>query len=67
MNWKLKGPVQSVVSVLAGVTSLNYWAQKYITRAHENSPSRARDDCVSTVCLPAHPLVEAFLARACCL
>jgi SAM-dependent methyltransferase len=34
MNWKLKGLGQSALSLLPGATQLNYWGQKFITRAH---------------------------------
>jgi SAM-dependent methyltransferase len=36
MNWKVKGLAQSALSVLPGANSLNYWCQKYVTRAHSN-------------------------------
>ena len=40
MNWKVKGLGQSVLSALPRANVLNYWGQKYITRAHSNYPER---------------------------
>jgi len=36
MNWKIKGLGQSALSLLPGAAHLNYWGQKYITRAHSD-------------------------------
>lgn len=38
MNWKLKGLAQSALSRLPYAGTINYWGQKYITRAHNPAP-----------------------------
>jgi SAM-dependent methyltransferase len=36
MNWKLKALAQSALSRLPYASTINYWGQKFITRAHQN-------------------------------
>lgn len=38
MNWKLKGLAQSALSRVPYSGTINYWGQKYITRAHNPAP-----------------------------
>lgn len=43
MNWKLKALGQAVLSGLPGSSSLNYWGQKLVTRAHRDFGPVAAD------------------------
>jgi|SRR5579871_957979 len=36
MNWKVKALGQSALSLLPGASKLNYWGQRFITRAHSD-------------------------------
>jgi SAM-dependent methyltransferase len=36
MNWKVKGLGQSALALLPGAAQMNYWGQKFITRAHSD-------------------------------
>jgi SAM-dependent methyltransferase len=39
MNWKLKGLAQSALSRVPYAGAINYWGQKYVTRAHDPVPA----------------------------
>jgi SAM-dependent methyltransferase len=43
MNWKVKGLGQTVLSRVPYAATLNYWGQKYITRAHKECAGVVRD------------------------
>jgi SAM-dependent methyltransferase len=43
MNWKLKALCQSGLSLVPGSATINYWAQKWVTRAYSDFAGIIRD------------------------
>jgi SAM-dependent methyltransferase len=43
MNWKAKGLCQSALSQLPGAGTLNYWGQRFVTRAYSDFAPIVRD------------------------
>jgi SAM-dependent methyltransferase len=43
MNWKAKGLTQSALSLVPGSGTLNYWAQRWVTRAYADFGSIIQD------------------------